>query len=416
MNSELYYDLVKYLGDEVIRKEADEWRRRLLLSARRDFELEGTLLFKKCKTERLLVIPKNKLTEVLKLAHDHHLSGHMGAENTYFRLRNSHWWPGMEQDIKDYVRQCDKCQKRKTGKDQDTASSARILPKPFHHIGIDVMGPLPRTLTGKRYIILAIDFFTKWPEAVAVEDADAQTVVKFLHQDIICRHGVPAEITSDRGTEFLNDLVSEFERTYHIKHIKTTVYYPQRNRQTEQTNQTIKNILSKISKTYDTWDHYLESALFAARTIRQKSTMFSPFELVYGRLPKREYQVTSPDLGDYEDRIWKHVTRDISRLQLVRRKAASFIDKAQERQWKRQNENAKAEKLQIGDEIVIYRNITESSWSAKLEPKWEGPYYIQDIKEQSIFLRHPDGHHLPTAIHRNRIKKYHGKTLRLQGS
>jgi len=95
------------------------------------------------------------------------------------------------------------------------------------------MGPLPRTLTGKRYIILAIDFFTKWPEAVAVEEADAQTVVKFLHQDIICRHGVPEEITSDRGTEFLNNLVKEFERTYHLKHIKTTAYHPQGNGETE---------------------------------------------------------------------------------------------------------------------------------------------------------------------------------------
>ena len=88
------------------------------------------------------------------------------------------------------------------------------------------MGPLPITLTNKQYIILAVDFFTKYPEAVAVEDADAQTVAKFLHSDIICRHGVPKEITSDRGTEFLNELVQEMERTYYIKHIRTTAYYP----------------------------------------------------------------------------------------------------------------------------------------------------------------------------------------------
>jgi Integrase zinc binding domain/Integrase core domain len=413
MNQDLYYDLVKYLGDEVIREEADEWRRRLLLSARREFELEDGLLYKKRKNERLLVIPKNKITDILELAHDHHLSGHMGAANTYFRLKQNHWWPGMEQDIKDYVKQCDTCQKRKTKKDQDLASSAKITPKPFDHIGIDVMGPLPRTLTGKRYIIIAIDFFTKWPEAVAVEEADAQAVVKFLHQDIICRHGVPSQITSDRGTEFLNDLVTEFERTYRIKHIKTTAYHPQGNGQTERTNQTIKNILSKICKSYDAWDHYLESALFAARTIRQKSTMFSPAELVYGRLLKKEYEVQGRDLGDYEDRIWKHVTDDIDRLQRVRRKASEFISKAQERQRKKQNETSKAEKLQIGDEILIYRNITESSWSAKLEPKWEGPYLVHEIKGQSIFLRHPDGHLILNTIHRNRVKKYHGKKLSL---
>ena len=113
------------------------------------------------------------------------------------------------------------------------------------------MGPLPRTLTGKRYIIVAIDFFTKWVEAEAVEEADAQTVVKFLHSRIVCQHGVPQEITSDHGTEFLNDLVKEFERTYHIKHIRTTAYHPQGNGQTERTNRTIKDILSKISKKYE---------------------------------------------------------------------------------------------------------------------------------------------------------------------
>ena len=69
------------------------------------------------------------------------------------------------------------------------------------------MGPLPRTITGKRYIVLAIDFFTKWIEAEALEEADAQTIVKFIHSKIICQHGVPKEITSDRGTEFLNELV-----------------------------------------------------------------------------------------------------------------------------------------------------------------------------------------------------------------
>ena len=71
------------------------------------------------------------------------------------------------------------------------------------------MGPLPVTLTGKQYIILAVDFFTKYTKAIAVEEADVQTVVKFIYSNIICRHGVPNEITSDHETEFLNELVRE---------------------------------------------------------------------------------------------------------------------------------------------------------------------------------------------------------------
>src|SRR5438552_18340761 len=173
----------------------------------------------------------------------------------------------MQDDIIRYIRGCDTCQKRAQNKETPEASSATIMAELFSHIRIDVMGPLPRTLTGKRYIILAVDFFTKWIEEIAVEDADAQTITKFIYFDIICRHGVPKQITSDRGTEFLNELVEEMERTYHIKHIRTTAYHPQGNGLTERNNQTVKNILSKISKKYDKWDHYLESALYVVRTI-----------------------------------------------------------------------------------------------------------------------------------------------------
>jgi transposase InsO family protein len=405
MNAELYHDLVRYLGGEEIREEADEWRRELLKKSRRQFELHGTTLFRKGGTRA--VVSEHKLAAILEAGHNHHLSGHMGADNTLYRLQQNTWWPGMEETIRKYVRECDICQKRSRGKQHGESSSSSITPDPFHHIGIDVMGPLPRTLNGNRYVIVAVDYFTKWTEATAVEDADAQTVVKFIHTDIICRHGVPKEITSDRGTEFLNELVTEFERTYRIKHIKTTAYHPQGNGQTERMNQTLKNILSKICKTYDTWDNYLESALFAVRTARQVSTKFSPFELLYGKIARQDYHINAPKFGEYEDRVWSYVTNDISRLQLIRKKAAGFIEKAQERERNKRNKDISAEVLKIGDLVLLYRNITESSWSAKLERKWEGPYFIHKIKGQSIWLRRPNGSFLPTALHRNRLKKYH---------
>ena len=175
----------------------------------------------------------------------------MGQDNTYFRLKEEAWWPGMQEDINNYVRSCDTCQMRVKKKQVSEASSATIVTEPFAHIGIDVMGPLPVTRNGKRYIILAVDFFTKYLEGIAVNEADAQTVAKFIHSDIICRHGVPKELTSDRGTEFVNNLIEELSRTYHIKHIKTTAYHPQGNEQTERMNQTIKNVLAKLIKTED---------------------------------------------------------------------------------------------------------------------------------------------------------------------
>ena len=175
-------------------------------------------------------------------------------------------------------------------------------------------------------------------------------------------------------------------------------------------NQTVKNTLAKIAKRTDEWDHYLPSALFAVRTIRQETTKFSPFELVYGRDPRREYGVTQRDTGSYEDKVWAYVTRDLDRLQRIRKKAWEFIEKAQDRQQKKIAEKPEeTERLKIGDEILLYRNIVEASWSAKLKPKWEGPFFVQDIKGTSIFLQKPDGNILKTAVHQKHIKKYHGR-------
>jgi transposase InsO family protein len=390
MNRELYFDYVKWLEQGRWRGDTDEWRRDLVKQTAKQFETENLVLFKKRNDKRLEVVYEGQTDGIMRQAHDHPLSGHMGGDNTYFRLAETHWWPGMRDDIKKYVRGCIVCQKRRTQREHAEADSATIRAEPFSHISIDVMGPLPRTLTGKRYIILAVDFFTKYTEAVATEEADAQTVTKFLYTDIICRHGVPQKLTSDRGTEFLNELVAEMARTYHIRLIRTTAYHPQGNGLTERTNQTVKNILSKLTKTHGAWDHYLDSALFAIRTIRQNSTTFSPFELVYGRKPHREFHHPKQDTGSYDERLWAYITRDITRLQLIRRKAKVFIDKAQERQRKRQNDKVPGEMLHIGDEVLLYRDAIETSWSAKLEAKWDGPYRIQNIKAQSVWLRRED--------------------------
>ena len=103
----------------------------------------------------------------------------------------------MKQDVEKYVRTCDKCQKRNPRKDKIPLQPSTMLERPFQHLGIDIMGPLPRTMTGKRYIVVAIDWLTKWPEAQSLETADAQTIAVFLHEQVICRHGVPQQITTD---------------------------------------------------------------------------------------------------------------------------------------------------------------------------------------------------------------------------
>jgi len=95
------------------------------------------------------------------------------------------------------------------------------------------MGPLPRTPSGKQYVVVAVDHFTKWTEAQALEEADAQTIATFIYNDIIARHGIPTILTSDRGTKFVNEFITIMCQQYKIRHIVTTAYHPQANGQVE---------------------------------------------------------------------------------------------------------------------------------------------------------------------------------------
>ena len=110
---------------------------------------------------------------------------------------------------------------------------------PFEKWGIDYVGPIaPTSKHGKSYIIVAIDYFTKWSEAQAVRKDDARTSATLLTERIICWFGVPGELVSDRGTHFLNDVVEELTSYFNIWHDKTTPYKPSTNGKVESTNKT----------------------------------------------------------------------------------------------------------------------------------------------------------------------------------
>ena len=227
---------------------------------------------------------------------------------------------------------------------------------------------------------MAIDHFTKWVEAQALETADAQSILTFIYEEVICQHGVPQRITSDRGSEFVNELIKALTRVYKIHHIKTTAYHPQGNGQTEHVNSTLKDMLSKITPPKKgNWDHYLQSAVYATWVSVNESTKFSPAELLHGYKFQQPYDSHDQEVQEISPESYAH--QEFTRIQEISAQASKFIEKVQDRQ-KINHDQSKhlVEPLEIGDRVKLYRNIVEASFSAKLEPKWEGPYIIADKK------------------------------------
>ncbi|CAB4418804.1 unnamed protein product [Rhizophagus irregularis] len=112
-------------------------------------------------------------------------------------------------------------------------------------IGIDVIGPLPRTEEGNKYIVVAIDFFTKWPEAKAIKEANAKEISKFIYEEIICH---PEKIFMDNGSEFNNQLTKNLTEKFNVQHKFSTPYHPKTNGLVERFNKTLIELLAKLVK------------------------------------------------------------------------------------------------------------------------------------------------------------------------
>ena len=175
------------------------------------------------------IIPPKLVPEVLKSAHDSTSAAHLGSYKTIEKFRQRYYWPGFKDDVKRYIKCCDKCQKR-SGPPKTHRHSLvdwRVS-YPFHHVGLDFLGPLPSS-NGNQYILLIGDHFTKWYEAIPLPDQKASTTADALIEHWICRFGCPYNIHTDQGRNFESELFQQLMRKLEIEKTRTTSFHPQSN-------------------------------------------------------------------------------------------------------------------------------------------------------------------------------------------
>jgi hypothetical protein len=218
----------------------------------RFFVVQNNILFKKdhrkqTRNKLLKVLRPHEVEPVIFMMHNHPLGGHLGIDTVFEKIRNLYYWPQMYNHIKSYIKTCDACQRR--GKQRNTQPLQPIpVRDPFYQIGIDIVGPLPITPRNKRYIVVATDYMTKWPEARALDVATAEKVAEFIFEEIICRHGCPHIILSDRGTHFRNQMIANLLERFRIKHLFSTPYHPQTNGLVERFNRTLCESLTRTTE------------------------------------------------------------------------------------------------------------------------------------------------------------------------
>ena len=233
-----------------------------------------------------VVVPSKYRVQVMKLAHESLLGGHLGSQKTCDRVMTNFFWPGIQASIRRFVQSCDICQRTyPKGKVKKLpVGSLPLIETPFQRIAVDIIGPIhPATERGNIFILTIVDYATRYPEAVPLRTIETTSVAEAL-VSVFSRVGVPREILSDQGTQFMSGLMREVSRLLSVKQMTTTPYHPACNGLVERFNGTLKQMLRKMSAERPRdWDRYVGALLFAYREVPQASLGFSPFELLYGR-------------------------------------------------------------------------------------------------------------------------------------
>ena len=239
------------------------------------------------------------------------------------------------------------------------------------------------------WYIVFLDYLTKWVEAFAVPDQCAETIVRLLVEEVFCGHGAPVHLLSDRGTNFLSELVQGVCRLLDIKKVNTSGYHPQTDGLVEKFNSTLIGMVAKVAEqSGKDWDRHLPFLLFAYRVSVQESTRESPFFLLYGRDPRipSESVLSQPsppymvDVSDYKVDL-------TSNLASAWKLAREHIQVAQRGQKNQYDRHARDHHYKVGDRVVIYMPSVVTGKASKLARPYYGPYCVLSVTPTNIEAR-----------------------------
>ncbi|CAN6557612.1 unnamed protein product [Malus baccata var. baccata] len=281
-----YADITNYLASREIPSEFSYQQRKRFLSTVKHYFWDEPYLFKHCQDQIICrCVPLEEQESILKFAHHYACGGHFGPRKTAAKiLQSGFFWPSLFKDAYLWCQAYDKCQRVGNLSQRNEMPQQSILViKLFDVWGIDFMGPFPSS-HGNLYILVAVDYVSKWVEAIASPTCKSSVVLGFLQNTIFPRFGVPRVIISDEGTHFLNRTMAALCAKYHIHHRIATPYHPQTSGQVEVSNHELKKILEKtVSSSRKDWSLKLTNALLAYRTAYKIPIGMSPFRLVYGK-------------------------------------------------------------------------------------------------------------------------------------
>ncbi|XP_052735536.1 uncharacterized protein LOC128197521 [Vigna angularis] len=411
-----YFDIKHYLRTREYPEKASENDKRALRRLVGSFILNGDVLYKRNHDMVLLRCVDAKEAElILKEVHEGTFGTHMnGHSMTRKILRAGYFWLTMENDCCTHVRKCEKCQVYGNNINvPPTTLNVLSAPWPFSMWGIDVIGAIePKASNGHRFILVAIDYFTKWVEAASYANVTRKVVTKFIKGELICRYGIPNRIITDNATNLNNQMMTELCEEFKIHHLNSSPYRPKMNGAVEAANKNIKKIVQKMVVTYKDWHEILPFALHGYRTSVRTSTGATPFSLVYGMEAVLPFEVEIPSLRvlmetQLEEAEWVQARFD--QLNLIDEKRLTAVCHGQ--LYQRRMKKAFDKKVHPREfhegELVLKKILPiQKDHRGKWTPNYEGPFVVKKaFSGGALILTRMDGEELPLPVNSDAVKK-----------
>ncbi|GKA20637.1 reverse transcriptase domain-containing protein [Tanacetum coccineum] len=284
-NEPWFADFVNYLVADIIPKGMTYQQKNKLFFDLKHYFWEEPYLFKVCFDRMIRRYVSGPETQtILDQCHHGPTGGHYGPNVIAKKVLDSGFYrPTIIKEAHTLVQLCKSCQKTRNISKRDKMPLNNIqVCEIFYIWGIDFVEPFPKSHKFE-YILVAVDYISKWAEAHALPTNDARVVVTFLKK-LFCHFKMPKALINDRGTHFCNKIMENKMKRYGVNHRFSTSYHPQTSGQVENTNRALKRILEKTVKDNPAiWSRKLDDALWAFRTAYKTPTRTTPYKLIYGK-------------------------------------------------------------------------------------------------------------------------------------
>nr|XP_027100411.1 uncharacterized protein K02A2.6-like [Coffea arabica] len=319
----------------------------------------------------------------------------------------------MRVDAQVMVLSCPSCQHHALEHHQPTNLMIPITsPWPFEQWGTDIIGPFQRAPGNYAYVVVAIDYFTKWVEAEPLKSITGSAVQKFFWKSVVCRFGLPRVVISDNGRQFADNPFKAWCDNLGIKQHFTSVGHPQANGQAENFNRTLLHGLkTRLHRAGSSWMEELPSVLWSYRTTPRSATQETPFSLTYGSetVVPTEFITPNPRMAAYAAEVHEEERRvDLDLAEEKRDMAAAKVALYKNILVGYYNARVKHLRFSPGDLVLWKNSVSRAEPQGKLSPKLKEPYRVVESSQNGYCkLTYRDGSRVPRTWHAENLRLYH---------